>query len=135
MLEVTEQDLVVDVVRIGTAMEAVRGLGVGVALDHFGVGHSSLLYLQGLPIDRLKVDPAFVTGLEPDGHGATVVRTVVDLAHRLGIGVVAEGVESATELRAVGAIGCDEVQGLLLGPPVPAHLQDFDVPLDIARHA
>jgi EAL domain-containing protein (putative c-di-GMP-specific phosphodiesterase class I) len=72
-----------------------------------------------------------------------VVRTVVDLAHRLGIGVVAEGVESATELRAVGAIGCDEAQGLLLGPPVPAHLQDFDVlhdvphdvPHDVASHA
>ena len=135
VLEVTEQDLVVDVVRIGTAMEAVRRLGVGVALDHFGSGHSSLLYLQGLPIDRVKVDRAFVTGLEPEGHGATVVRTVVDLAHRLGIGVVAEGVESAVELRAVGAIGCDEAQGLLLGPPVPAHLQDFDVPHDVASHA
>jgi len=135
VLEVTEQDLVVDVARIGTALEAVRGLGVSVALDHFGAGHSSLLYLQGLPIDRLKVDRAFVTGLEPDGHGATVVRTVVDLAHRLGIGVVAEGVESAAELRAVGAIGCDEAQGLLLGPPVPAHLQEFDVPRDVASHA
>src|SRR5665213_3313585 len=134
VLEVAEQDLVVDVVRIGTAMEAVRGLGVGVALDHFGAGHSSLLYLPGLPIDRLKVDRAFVTGLEPDGHGATVIRTVVDLAHRLGIDVVAEGVESAAELRAVGAIGCDGAQGLLLGPPVPAHLWDFDVPHDVASH-
>jgi EAL domain-containing protein (putative c-di-GMP-specific phosphodiesterase class I) len=126
VLEVAETALVADVVRVGAALQAVGDLGVRMALDDFGTGHSSLLYLQGLPIDRLKVDRTFVSGLDAGGHDGTVIRTVVDLAHRLGITVVAEGVETTAELRAVGAIGCDEAQGLLLGRPVPAHLQAFD---------
>jgi len=126
VLEVAESALVVDVVRIGTAMEAIHDLGVRIAIDDFGTGHSSLLYLQGLPIDRLKIDRTFVGALGVDRHDGTVIRTVVELAHRLGIVVVAEGVETAAELREVGAIGCDEVQGYLLGPPLPVHRQTFD---------
>ena len=126
VLEVTESTLVVDVVRIRAVLQSVRELGVQVALDNFGTGHSSLGYLQGLPIDRLKVDRTFVAGLDAEGHDGAIIRTVVDLAHRLGIIVVAEGVETAPELRAVRTIGCDEAQGLLLGRPVPAHLQSFD---------
>jgi EAL domain-containing protein (putative c-di-GMP-specific phosphodiesterase class I) len=125
ILEVNEAALVIDVVRIGAAMQAVRSLGVLLTLDDVGTGHSSLHYLQGLPVDRLKVDRSFVAGLHGAGHEGTVIQTVVDLAHKLGIAVVAEGVETEGELRAVGAIGCDEAQGFLLGPPVPAHLQDF----------
>ena len=93
------------------------------ALDDFGTGYSSLLYLQGLPIDRLKVDRSFVAGLGPSDQDATIISTVVDLAHDLGLRVVAEGVETEAELRAVGAMGCDEAQGFLLGRPGPAHLQ------------
>jgi EAL domain-containing protein (putative c-di-GMP-specific phosphodiesterase class I) len=107
-------------------MEAIHDLGVRIAIDDFGTGHSSLLYLQGLPIDRLKIDRTFVGALGVDRHDGTVIRTVVELAHRLGIVVVAEGVETAAELREVGAIGCDEVQGFLLGPPLPVHRQTFD---------
>jgi len=124
ILEVSESVLVVDVVRIGAAMQRVRDLGVHIALDDFGTGHSSLHYLQGLPIDRLKVDRSFLAGLGVSGHEGTVVRTVVDLAHKLGIAVVAEGVETPGELRAVCAIGCDEAQGELLGRPEPAHVQE-----------
>jgi EAL domain-containing protein (putative c-di-GMP-specific phosphodiesterase class I) len=126
VLEVAESVLVVDVVRIGAAMQAVHDLGVRIAIDDFGTGHSSLLYLQGLPIDRLKIDRTFVEALGVDDHDATVVRTVVELAHRLGIAVVAEGVETTGELRGVVAIGCDEAQGYLLGPPLPSHRQTFD---------
>jgi diguanylate cyclase (GGDEF)-like protein len=126
VLEVAESDLLVDLVRIGTAMQSVRAFGVQVALDDFGTGHSSLTYLQGLPIDRLKMDRTFVSGLDVEGHDGTIIRTVVDLAHHLGITVVAEGVETAPELRAVRSIGCDEAQGLLLGGPIPADLQAFD---------
>jgi len=124
VLEVSESVLVVDVVRIGAAMQSVRDLGVHVALDDFGTGHSSLHYLQGLPIDRLKVDRRFVADLDGPGTTGTVLHTVVDLAHRLGITVVAEGVETPAELRAVCAIGCDEAQGILLSRPLPAHLLD-----------
>lgn len=126
VLEVAEAALAVDVVRIGAVMQTVRDLGVRIALDNFGTGHSSLLYLQGLPIDRLKVDRTFVEGLDEAGHGGTVIRTVVDLAHRLGITVVAQGVETAAELRAVTAVGCDEVQGFLLGRPIAPHQVTFD---------
>ena len=125
VLEVTESVLVVDVVRVGAAMQAVRDLGVRMALDDFGTGYSPLLYLQGLPLDRLKVDRSFVSGLDASGHDGTVLRTVVDLAHKLGITVIAEGVETAGELRAVGAIGCDEVQGFYLGGPAPADHHDL----------
>ena len=126
VIEVTESALVVDVVRLGAVMQSVRALGVQVALDDFGTGHSSLAYLQGLPIDRLKVDRTFVAGLGAEGHDASIIRTVVDLAHHLGITVIAEGVETSPELHAIWAIGCDEAQGLLLGLPVPAHLQRFE---------
>ena len=118
--------LVVDIVQIGATMQRVRDLGVHLALDDFGTGYSSLLYLQGLPIDRLKIDRSFVAGLDADDHDGTIIQTVVDLAHTLGITVVAEGVETPAELRAVGSIGCDEAQGFLLGRPAPAHRHSLD---------
>ena len=120
VLEVTESALVMDMARIRLVMQQVRDLGVHLALDDFGTGYSSLLYLKGLPIDRLKVDRSFVSGLGTAGQDPTIVSTVVDLAHRLGLQVVAEGVETEAELRAVGEMGCDEVQGYLLGRPGPA---------------
>ncbi len=126
VLEVTESVLVVDILQIGAMMQRVRELGIHLALDDFGTGYSSLLYLQGLPIDRLKIDRCFVSGLDADDHDGTIIQTVVDLAHRLGITVVAEGVETPAELRAVGALGCDEAQGFLLGRPAAGHLHALD---------
>jgi len=126
VLEVTESVLVVDILQIGAMMQRVRELGAHLALDDFGTGYSSLLYLQGLPIDRLKIDRCFVSGLDAADHDATIIRTVVDLAHSLGITVVAEGVETVAELRGVGALGCDEAQGFLLGRPRAAHLQPLE---------
>ncbi len=119
-LEVTESVLVADAGRIGAAMRQLRGLGVHLALDGFGTGLSSLLHLNGLPIERLKIDRSFVTGLGASSEGPSILSTVVDLAHKLGLSVVALGVETEAELHAVGAIGCDEVQGFLLGRPGPA---------------
>jgi diguanylate cyclase (GGDEF)-like protein len=124
VLEVTESALAVDMVRIGMVMERVRELGVHLALDDFGTGYSSLLRLKGLPIDRLKIDRSFVSGLGSSSHDPTIIATVVDLAHKLGLAVVAVGVETGEELRAVSAMGCDEVQGFLLARPAPAG--DFD---------
>ncbi len=117
VLEVTESVLVMDIARIGSMMRTVRDLGVHIALDDFGTGFSSLLYLQGLPIDRLKVDRSFVSGLGTADRDPTIVSTVVELAHKLGLRVVAEGVETEAELDAIEAMGCDEAQGFLLGRP------------------
>jgi diguanylate cyclase len=121
VLEVTESVLVMDFVEIGAVMQRIRDLGVHMALDDFGTGYSSLLYLKGLPIDRVKVDRSFVAGLGSADQDPTIVATVIDLAHRLGLAVVAEGVETEAELRAVQAMGCDEAQGFLLARPAPAH--------------
>jgi diguanylate cyclase (GGDEF)-like protein len=121
VLEMTESALIADVPRIGAVLQQVRDLGVHVALDDFGTGYSSLLYLKGLPIDRIKVDRSFVSGLGASEHDPGIIAMVVDLAHRLGLKVVAEGVETDAELRAVGEMGCDEAQGYLLGRPAPAH--------------
>ncbi len=120
VLEITESVLVMDIVRIGAMMQKVRDLGVHMALDDFGTGYSSLLYLKDLPIDRLKVDRSFVSGLGSSELDATIISSVVVLAHNLGLRVVAEGVETEAELEAVGAMGCDEAQGFLLGRPGPA---------------
>ena len=120
ILEVTESTLVMDMARIRMVMDKVRDLGVHIALDDFGTGYSSLLYLKGLPIDRLKVDRSFVSGLGSAEQDPTIISTVVDLAHKLGLQVVAEGVETEAELAAVSEMGCDEVQGYLLGRPAPA---------------
>ncbi len=120
VLEVTESVLVSDIERIVAVLEKVRTLGVHLALDDYGTGHSSLLYLKGLPIDRLKVDRSFVAGLGSSGQDPAIIAAVVDLAHKLGLRVVAEGVETDAELHAVGAMGCDEAQGYLLGRPAPA---------------
>jgi diguanylate cyclase (GGDEF)-like protein len=129
VLEITESALVMEMARIETAMRRIRDLGVHIALDDFGTGYSSLLYLKGLPIDRLKVDRTFVSGLGTAGQDPTVISTVVDLAHKLGLQVVAEGVETEAELRAIGAMGCDEVQGFLLGRPGPAESFAADLPV------
>jgi diguanylate cyclase (GGDEF)-like protein len=129
VLEITESALVMELARIEATMQRVRDLGVHIALDDFGTGYSSLLYLKGLPIDRLKVDRSFVSGLGTAVQDPTVISTVVDLAHKLGLQVVAEGVETEAELRAVGAVGCDEVQGFLLGRPGPAESFPAELPI------
>ena len=126
IIEVTERVLLEASNSAMNSIHALREAGVQVGLDDFGTGYSSLLYLQGLPIDRLKIDHSFVTGLDAEDPDGTIIQTVVDLAHTLGITVVAEGVETPNELRAVAAIGCDEAQGFLLGRPLAAHLHTLD---------
>jgi diguanylate cyclase len=125
ILDVTESVLVADGARIGEILQRVRDLGVHIALDDFGTGHSSLLSVKELPVDRLKVDRSVVSGLGSEDRDPAIIATVVDLAHRLGLLVVAEGVETEAELRAVGAVGCDEAQGFLLGRPAAARSFSF----------
>jgi diguanylate cyclase (GGDEF)-like protein len=116
-LELTETALVRDLEKSAATIRALRGLGVRVALDDFGTGYSSFSYLANLPIDTLKVDKSFLPEVQSHRGRFAVLKAIVDLAHKLGIMVVAEGIEDAEQLKATEDAGCDEVQGYLLGKP------------------
>lgn len=119
-VEVTETTAIVDPRRAVATLAALADLGVVVSVDDFGTGHSSLAYLQRLPVHRLKIDRAFVTGLSGDSASHAIVASTIDLAGRLGLEVVAEGVEDAAALGALRELGCHGAQGYHLSRPVPA---------------
>ena len=101
-------------------LELLHAMGERVAIDDFGTGHSSLVYLQRLPIDEIKVDQSFVISLATVSSDAVIVRSTIDLAHNLGLTVVAEGVEDEVALAMLVEYGCDSVQGFLFSRPLPA---------------
>lgn len=118
-LEITESALMRDAVSALGVLRALKSLGVALAIDDFGTGYSSLSYLQRFPLDILKVDRSFVDELERQ-EGREIVAAVTNLAHALGLAVVAEGVERPTQLEALSELGCDYAQGYLFSRPVPA---------------
>jgi diguanylate cyclase (GGDEF)-like protein/PAS domain S-box-containing protein len=118
-LEITENVLMHDMDRGERLLRALRELGVGVKIDDFGVGYSSLSYLHRLPATTVKIDRSFVTRLDGDPAALRIIDSVVGLARALGVAVVAEGVETAEQLAAVRAAGCDGVQGYFLARPAP----------------
>ena len=103
-----------------TSLRRLRKCGIGFSLDDFGTGYSSLAYVKRLPVQRLKIDQSFVHRLGLDGQDEAIVRAVIDLGHSLDLKVTAEGVESAEQLRRLHELGCDEAQGDLISPPLPA---------------
>jgi EAL domain-containing protein (putative c-di-GMP-specific phosphodiesterase class I) len=119
MLEVTESVLIDASERLEGDLVTLRDMGCVISLDDFGKGFSSLAYLARMPVDVLKMDREFVAGIEGDARSAALVRTVVDLGSRLGMDVVAEGVETPGQLVELSALGCRFVQGWLIGRPVP----------------
>jgi diguanylate cyclase (GGDEF)-like protein len=120
ILEITENVVMADPARTLAILERLRSLGVGLSLDDFGTGHSSLAYLRQLQVDELKIDRSFVTDMVRDGQNAAIVRSTIELAHAVGVRIVAEGVEDADTLFELKAMGADEVQGFYLSPAVPA---------------
>ena len=117
-LEVTESGMVSD--QAIAVLQRLHALGVRLSLDDFGTGFSCLSSLQRLPLDNLKLDRSFVAGLSAGSSDASIVTTIVSLADDLGLGVVAEGVETAAQLGAVEDLGCDYAQGFHIARPCDA---------------
>lgn len=117
-LEVTESVIVTEGSIGHEVLEDLQRIGVRLAIDDFGIGYSSLSYLAKLPVHSLKVDRTFIAGLGT-AHDSSIVAAMVDLAHKLGLEVVAEGVETVLELQQLREANCDEAQGFLLGRPAP----------------
>jgi diguanylate cyclase (GGDEF)-like protein/PAS domain S-box-containing protein len=119
-LEITESLVMRNVEDSTRKLSILRGMGVTVAIDDFGTGYSSLSYLSRLPVDYLKIDRSFIQGVNARGDSETLVKTIIALAHGLGLKVVAEGVETEEQAAKLRDLGCDQAQGYLYSRPVPA---------------
>jgi len=120
-LEITESDIMQDPIRALETLEKLSAMGIILSVDDFGTGYSSLSYLKQLPVVELKIDRSFVTEMTKDENDAIIVRATIDMAHNLGLKVVAEGVEDNKTRVSLLAMNCDYVQGYYIGKPVPAY--------------
>jgi EAL domain-containing protein (putative c-di-GMP-specific phosphodiesterase class I) len=120
VLEITESDAMRDPERTLVVLGSLEARGVRLSMDDFGTGHSSLAYLDRLPVHEVKIDQSFVFRVEKDPTDSTIVRATVTLAHDLGLRVVAEGVENDLAKSLVAEMGCDLYQGYGLARPMPA---------------
>lgn len=119
-LEITESMLMTDPARAEATLTRLSRIGLTLSVDDFGTGYSSLANLKRLPVDVIKIDKSFVMEMAVDASDAAIVRSTIDLAHNLGLRVVAEGVESEDAWRHLEALGCDFAQGYFLSRPLPA---------------
>jgi diguanylate cyclase (GGDEF)-like protein len=117
-MEVTESALMADASRAASVLAGLRDLGVSIAVDDFGTGHSSLAYLELLPVDQLKIDRSFVIAMHRSASSAAIVRATIQLAHALGLTVVAEGVEDEQAWGALAMLGCELAQGFHIARPM-----------------
>ncbi|HEX5805715.1 MAG TPA: bifunctional diguanylate cyclase/phosphodiesterase, partial [Macromonas sp.] len=122
-LEITESAIMDDPQRAEVTLNKLAALGFKLSIDDFGTGYSSLAYLKRLPVNELKIDKSFVMGMETDDSDAKIVRSTIDLAHNLGLSVVAEGVENPAILQTLRELQCDEAQGYHISRPMP--VKDF----------
>jgi EAL domain-containing protein (putative c-di-GMP-specific phosphodiesterase class I) len=135
-LEITEGVLLGDTSRALSVLRRLKALGVRIAMDDFGTGYSSLSYLQSFPFDKIKIDRAFISNLEGNTQSAAIITAVIGLARGLGLPVLAEGVETESQLAFLARESCDEVQGYLIGKPRP--IEDYsglvqDLPQQLRR--
>jgi EAL domain-containing protein (putative c-di-GMP-specific phosphodiesterase class I) len=119
-LEITESMLMTDPARAEATLRRLSQIGLTLSVDDFGTGYSSLANLKRLPVDAIKIDKSFVIEMAVDASDAAIVRSTIDLAHNLGLRVVAEGVESEGAWRRLQELGCDLAQGYHLSRPLPA---------------
>ena len=119
-LEITESTIMAEPTRAAATLDRLSAMGIALVIDDFGTGYSSLAYLKRLPVNELKIDRGFILDMSEDDQGEVIVAATIDLGHRLGLSVVAEGVETAEVRDRLEELGCDFVQGYLVGRPVPA---------------
>jgi diguanylate cyclase (GGDEF)-like protein len=119
-LEITESALMEDPGSAQSTLRRLRELGIQTSIDDYGTGYSSLAYIKQLAVNELKIDRAFVSGMEADRKNAAIVRSTIELGHNLGLTVVAEGVETDHELAELRRFGCDSAQGYYFARPMPA---------------
>ncbi len=119
MLEITESAIMADPNLAMEVLTRLNAMGVGLSIDDFGTGYSSLAYLKRLPVDEIKIDKSFVIGMATDLNDAVIVRSTIDLAHNLGLKVIAEGVENEALYEKLSALDCDEAQGYYMSRPLP----------------
>jgi PAS domain S-box-containing protein len=119
-IEITETALMKDVVMATRNLRKIRDMGASIAIDDFGTGQASLAYLKNFPIDRLKIDQSFVNGAPTNKTDQEIIVSIVNLAHSLGLEVIAEGAEEEEHIKLLVALGCDEVQGFYIAKPMPA---------------
>ncbi len=118
-LEITESAIMDDPQRAEATLNRLAGRGFKLSIDDFGTGYSSLAYLKRLPVDELKIDKSFVMAMERDLDDARIVRSTIELAHNLGLTVVAEGLETAKAWGMLSRLGCDEGQCYFISKPMP----------------
>ena len=119
-LEITESSIMADPERTHSVLERLAAIGFRLSIDDFGTGHSSLAYLKNLPVHEVKIDRSFISGMAASPQDRMIVRATVDLAHSLGLTVVAEGVETREVQALLRGFGCDTAQGFLYARPLPA---------------
>jgi diguanylate cyclase (GGDEF)-like protein len=125
-IEITESVVMDHIESNIVKLQAIRDMGVGIAIDDFGTGYSSLAYISRLPVNTLKIDRSFVNTIARNAEDQSIVSTIISLAHALRLKVVAEGVETQEQRSLLRSLGCDEMQGFLLAPPVPiARIRDL----------
>ena len=130
--EITESSAMQDIGYAIRVLSRLRALGYGLSLDDFGTGFSSLSHMRSLPVDTIKIDRSFVSGIDVNRGERVMVAGIIELASHLGMRVLAEGVETREQLDILDSLGCDEAQGYLIGKPMPAEafrqlvLEDWD---------
>lgn len=127
-LEITEGSLMQDPERAEVVVKKLAAMGLHLAIDDFGTGYSSLAYLRQLPVQELKIDRSFVMFMDKNSGDASIVKSTIDLAHNLGLIVVAEGIENEYVLNQLARLGCNEGQGYFIGKPMPE--KDFSIWLE-----
>ena len=131
-LEITETTIMEDPERALEVLTRLAASGVRLSIDDFGTGYSSLAYLKNLPVHELKIDRTFVAALTTSERDRVIVDSTVALGNRLGLDVVAEGVEDEETLAALAALGCRQAQGFFFSRPVPADQLVLEDPVSVA---
>ena len=119
-LEITESAIMEDIDSTATLFNRLKELGVQIDIDDFGIGYSSLNYLAHFPINSVKIDRSFISMMCRDGSQLKIVQAIINLAHGLGMGVVAEGVELENQLIQIKNLGCEQAQGFYFSKPLDA---------------